>query len=119
MQLDGVKGKIVEESNDYVAANKLLADVQENKEYYLGIGKHASIIKKENGQLKYLELQYEKKDNGYKALNKATLKRRFKCVQSNTLQGQKVKIPSVIIEVDSLAKSKDFLNILPYLNSKN
>lgn len=116
-EIRGVKSLIVENSNDFRAINTLLEFITEdNKEYYLSIGKHAAIIKREFNRYYYLELQ-DKIDSGYQFLTDKVLKSRFGCKKSYTVYGMKLKPKNVIIDIDSLRDNKEFEEILGYINT--
>ena len=84
--------------NDILGANSLLNKIVEGKEYYLSTGEHAAIVRKVNNQYQYLELQ-DKISNGFKELTTKTLKDRFGCKQSHTIQGHKAKARSLLIDI--------------------
>ena len=113
---DGVVSYIEKSSNDFTAINKLLPNVKEGKEYYLSIASHAAIIRKYGAGYQYLELQ-SSIDNGFKPLTTQSLRNRFSAKKSRTLYGQKLEWPAVLIDVESLAKSKDFQDILAFINT--
>lgn len=102
--------------NDNLGAMNLLNKVEEGKEYYLSTGAHATIVRKLNGQLQYLELQ-DKKDNGFKQFTSQTLKKRFGCKQTHTIQGMKCKARSILIDLDEFENKEDFKEILGYINT--
>lgn len=116
-QMKGVKSLIVENSNDFRAIKELLDFITEDeKEYYLGIGRHAAIVKRELDRYYYLELQ-DKIDNGYQILTDIVLKNRFGCQKSHTVYGIKLKPKNVIFDIDSLKDNKEFEEILGYINT--
>ena len=115
-QLDGVTSYVEENYNDIKGVLNLLSKTEEGKEYYLSTGQHASIIKKVNGKIKYLELQ-SVDSNGYKDLTANVLKERFKCQQTHTLGGTKIKFRSTLIEIDSLKNNSEFEEMLGYINT--
>ena len=102
--------------NDTLGAMNLLNKVEEGKEYYLSTGAHATIIRKLNGKLQYLELQ-DKTDNGFKQFTSQTLKNRFGCKQTHMIQGYKAKARSVLIDIDEFENKKEFKEILGYINT--
>lgn len=102
--------------NDNLGAMNLLNKVEEGNEYYLSTGAHATIVRKLNGQLQYLELQ-DKKDNGFKQFTSQTLKKRFGCKQTHTIQGMKCKARSILIDLDEFENKEDFKEILGYINT--
>ena len=103
--------------NDTLGAMSLLKKVEEGKTYYLGTGEHASIIRKENGKIQYLELQ-DKVDNGFKQFTNKTLKTRFGCKQTHSLQGIKYKAKNLLIDVNEFTDKKEFTEILGYINTQ-
>ena len=116
-QMKGVKSLIVENSNDFRAIKELLDFITEDeKEYYLGVGRHAAIVKRELDRYYYLELQ-DKIDNGYQILTDIVLKNRFGCQKSHTVYGIKLKPKNVIFDIDSLKDNKEFEEILGYINT--
>lgn len=116
-RMDGVKSFIEENYDDFISAKKVLSKVKEGKEYYFGCGEHAAVVRKINGEIQYLELQ-QGKDNGYNKLTIGVLKRRFKAQKSHSLGYTKMKFPAILIDGDTLQKSSDFINLLPYINTK-
>lgn len=115
MKLDGVKGETVSHVNDLRAVDKLLRTTNDGKEYFLGTGKHAAIIRRIDGKFEYLELQSE--DCGFKKLTNKVLKERFDCKEKNNLLGIKFEKPSVLIDVESLSKNDEFIKMLGYINN--
>lgn len=121
LELDGVKGRAISGYNDFKTAKDLLGDVEEGKEYYFAIARHAAIVRKVDGQLQYLELQsgydIEGYRNGFYALDRDKLKKRFKCAASHTWYGSKYETPGIIIEAESLYNNDEFRELLGYLNT--
>lgn len=115
-ELEGVKSWIVKEKNDFVAMKKLIANIEVGKDYYLAIGKHASIIRKTQKQYEYLELQ-SAYDNGFKRLDDKVLKKRFGCQKSHSIQRTFIKVPSVLIDVDTLKNNEEFKQLLGFINT--
>lgn len=110
-RLPGVTSFFEQTANDFKAAKALLPNAKEGKEYIICVGKHASIIRKTKNGFQYLELQ-SNAYNGWHELNDDMLKRRFGCTR-----GRKYIKTSVLIDVESLGKSKDYKKILGYLNT--
>lgn len=102
--------------NDNLGAMNLLNKVEEGKEYYLSTGAHATIVRKLNGKLQYVELQ-DKTDNGFKQFTSQTLKKRFGCKQTHTIQGIRCKARSILIDLDEFENKEDFKEILGYINT--
>lgn len=112
-KLPGVVSFIERGGNDVDAVLSLENRMIENKEYYLGSGKHAAIIRKKNAyEYEYLELQ-RSKSNGWRTLSYDALVDRFKCRYMNT----DTMRDSYLIDVDSLAQSQEFLDILRFINT--
>lgn len=110
--MPGVESYIFTNKNNLQAAKELLEMMEENKEYLLSTGEHTSIVKKENGEYLYLELQKHSKNNGYHQFGKKTLEKRFGCTNDN------IDEDNILIDVGSLAKSEDFHEILGYINRR-
>lgn len=109
---DNVKRSVARST--ITAGNKLLKEVEEGKEYYFVCGRHASIVRKKDGQLQYLELQ-SSHSNGWTNFNgnpRYTLSNRFGCVSSS---GRDVS--AFMIDVDAFKDNEDFKSILGYINT--
>lgn len=98
--------------NDFESANSLLNQIEPGKEYYLAIGEHASIVRKNDDHYEYLELQQSGSGNGWNYLDDYVLMKRFGCSESHT-----VPYTNYLMEVDSLKNNQEFLNILGYINT--
>ncbi len=109
-------GVISKNTNDFVKANDLLKHVEEGKEYYFSLGKHAAIVRRNGGKLEYLELQ-SRDSNGYKDLNIGVLKTRFGAKKSHNIGKVKVETKDVIIDIDLLNDTTDFKELLGYINT--
>ena len=95
------------------AGKKLLKQVEKGKEYYLGCGRHAAIVRRtDNDELQYLELQ-TRKDNGWHKFNgnvRYTLSTRFGEVKG-------IDYTALMIDVDTLKNSVDLKKLLGYINT--
>jgi len=111
------RGIIVSEYDDFKAADKLLREVKEGKEYYFAIGKHAAIVRKAESGYEYLELQ-SGITNGFKPLTQERLKNRFGCQHQHTTQGYKFTTNSELIDIEELGKDKSFKDIMGYINTE-
>ena len=121
--LPNVKSTIINGSNDFKTVTELLKKVEPDKEYFLSIGQHAAIIRKIKDEsdkyiYQYLELQ-SPKNNGYFRLTNDILKNRFGCKKSHSLYGQKIELPGILIDSESLYNNSEFEKILGYLNTKS
>lgn len=113
-----VGGSVVQNTSDFVKANKLLEQVKPGKEYYFTCGKHAAIVRKTaTGGYEYLELQ-SSKINGFKELNKNVLKSRFGAQQSHKSYGVSYETKDCIIDIDLLKKDTTFRKLLGYINTQ-
>ena len=100
------------------AGNKLLKKVEEGKEYYLEVGRHAAIVRKKEGNLQYLELQ-SSYQNGWIDFGKDkryTLCKRFGC-SPKTFGFAKFEMDGSITDVDKLKDSEELRVLLGYINT--
>ena len=109
-------GEITSGGSSLDIGYKLLQECKVGKEYYLVVGKHASVVRKlESGTLQYLELQSPLK-NGWTNFNeniKVTLYNRFGCRSK-----EKYSYGSMMIDIDeSDFKTDDFRSLLGYINT--
>lgn len=110
-------GFVEKDYNDFKAINKLLKNVEIDKEYILSTGRHASIIRKSKERgWEYLELQ-SPSSNGYKSLDNKKLQSRFDCKKSRTHYGQKIELVSSLIDIEKL-NTEDFKTLLGYINTE-
>lgn len=110
--LPGVDSKIIYGKDDIHCANELINMMEPQKDYYLATGQHASIVRRSNNGCEYLELQTNN-HNGWKPLNDFVLEHRFGCSTVN-----KKDYPNFLIDVKSLGSSKEFCDILGYINTE-
>jgi hypothetical protein len=116
-QLNGVKSVIAHEYNDYKAARFLMQQMEVGKEYELAVGRHASIVRRlKDGTFEYLELQ-SANVNGFKKFESNTLRRRFGCQCSHTSHKQKYQILNCLIDIATLGKNKEFIELMRYINT--
>lgn len=98
-------------------ANNFLKKCEIGKEYYLGAGRHAAIVRKnESGVLQYLELQ-SVVNSGWTNFNKNpkyTLTNRFGC---SSTSGHGEYLDFMINITDSNFGTDDFKSLLGYLNT--
>lgn len=120
IQMAGFKGvvsKVVRNTNDYMAFEDLRPFIKKGKEYKLGIGQHAAIVRKTaDGALEYLEMQ-SAGQNTFKPLTHDVLRCRFGCRLTHSSYGMAVECPAYLIEVESLGKSREFIELMKYLNT--
>jgi SPP1 gp7 family putative phage head morphogenesis protein len=115
-ELEGIKSWVIKEKNDFTAIKKLIANIEEKKEYYLAIGRHAAIIRKIEKGYEYLELQ-SAKYNGFKTFDMNVLKNRFGCQKSYRRAGMTLAPPSMLIDIDTLKDNKEFNQMLGFINT--
>ena len=117
-RLKGVKADIYQDANDYNAVTHHLLNMKSNKEYILCLGSHGAVVRKQDSGYQYLELQDKPELNGWKKLTKGELKKRFKCKKTHSSYGMQLKSSSILIDVESLGKSDEFLDIVGYINTE-
>ena len=110
-QIKGIDGVIINKSNEIQAANELLSKMEEGKEYWMGVGRHASIVRKGANGYEYLELQ-SADNNGWHPLTDDVLSWRFGCSRR-----RKYSQNARLMDVEKLAASDDFREVLPYINT--
>lgn len=110
--LPGVISAEASGRNDLETTHNLIDTIPSGKEFYLATGQHAAIVRNNNGQMQYLELQHPSNGNGWHDLDDYVLMNRFGASPNHT-----VPFSSHLIEVDSLANNQEFLNILGYINT--
>jgi hypothetical protein len=114
--LPGVKMNVVKNTNDFTAVRELLEKVEAGNEYYLATGRHAAVIRKNEGRFEYLELQ-SRISNGFKPLDNVVLKERFKCKKTHSTRHGKYEVDSYIIDSNSLKDNPEFHNLLSFINT--
>lgn len=113
--LPDVESHVIYGSNDFNSADELLSSYvkDEGKEYYLAVGHHAAIVRKFNGHYEYLELQSGNiAQNRWHLLTSREQDERFGC----DVRASK-KRAATLIEVESLSRSQEFLDILGFINT--
>ena len=100
-------------SNELEAFKEIKKNMKINEDYYLGIGQHAAIIKKnEFGTYYYIELQEPKLEkNGYQLLWDMPLEERFNCEKRGNRD-------TILIRAETLYNNKEFIKILGFLNTE-
>lgn len=94
---------------------RILSKLEKGKEYYLSVGRHASIVRKnDDGVVQYLELQSATK-SGWTDFNGNigyTLKDRFGCSSNSNYYAT-----AYLTDIDDLKDSAEFRTILGYINT--
>lgn len=115
---DGVKTLKAKGASTMTVGKRLLKQCEEGKEYYLCVGRHASIVrKKADGVLQYLELQSANRSGwtdfdgnvGY------TLNTRFGC--TNTSSSFAADYDFMIDLSESNFNTEEFKSLLGYINT--
>lgn len=111
-----VNGIQTEDTNDYIVADRLMAEMEQGKEYYFVCASHAAIVRKVASGYEYMELQSSTK-NGWALLDKDVLKWRFGAKRSHTHYGVKHKMSGYLIEISQFSANREFQKILGYINT--
>lgn len=112
--MEGVQSIILRGTSDIDCAEQLLSNMEPGREYYMGTGEHAAIVRLNNeGHYQYLELQgANPSDNGWFSLTQRELYQRFRCEDYHRTEES-----NYLIELDSLQSNAEFLNLLGYINT--
>ena len=109
----GVDGVWKYSKNDLKVAHELLDQVEAGKQYYFAVGRHAAVVQKAGEGFEFLELQ-SRNDNGFHTLNDMRLRYRFGC----RARSGKSTMGAFLIDIEKLAKSPDFIEMLKYINTE-
>ena len=116
---DGMKSIHADGASSVTVGNRLLQKVEDGKEYYLVIGKHAAMVRKsESGELQYLELQSPNR-SGWTNFGKeirSVLRTRFGCSTSSD-SGYSANFDFMIDVAESNFKTNAFRSLLGFLNT--
>lgn len=120
-KLNGVKAFENTDFSSVKGAKALMALMEDDKPYMLVTGRHASMVRRTEGNYQYLELQ-SARENGWTDFTNygdvtKTLQKRFGCTKSRTLYGTKLQQYSYMIDPESLYDSDEFRDILGYINT--
>lgn len=116
LSFKGIGGVSLEGYNDFTMANTVLSRVDSNREYLFIVGKHATIIRKQDTGFEYLELQ-SPTDNGYYSLTRTELKRRFGCQKTHTIYGFNLKNSCHLVPIENFRNNNAFIEALGFLNT--
>lgn len=124
IELPGVNGTVTKVKKEIQGTMEVLKTLELNKEYYLGTGKHAAIVRRLETGYEYLELQSSIQngwmpfDGGRYGTMADTLSKRFGCRKTVDKSYGVVWERSVFLaEVDSFADNTDFERLLGYINT--
>ncbi len=118
---NGMKALKADGKCSLTVGNRLLKQVETGKEYYLCVGRHASIVRKtEDGTLQYLELQ-SARNSGWTNFNgnpKNTLHDRFGCTSTSDY-GTSSTYDFMLDLEESDFSTDDFKSLLGYINTSD
>ena len=118
-EMNGMKAFTAQGASSMTVANRLLKMVEPGKEYYLAVGRHAAIVRKNDaGALQYLELQSRNRSGwtDFDGNPRYTLKTRFGCTQKSSAAAD-YDFMLDITESD-FTSSDDFRSLLGFLNTE-
>lgn len=120
-KVNGMKALKADGKCSLTVGNRLLKQVETGKEYYLCVGRHASIVRKtEDGTLQYLELQ-SARNSGWTDFNgnpKSTLHDRFGCTSTSDY-GTSSTYDFMLDLEESDFSTDDFKSLLGYINTSD
>lgn len=113
----GASVHVAANTNDYKAVRELMDTVENGKEYILGTGHHAAVIKADkDGKIWYLELQSS--TPGWQPFDgNNTLRWRWRCQKTHTTLGTKVDAESYLVPVDSIKATDEYRQVLEFINT--
>lgn len=124
VQMEGMKVFRAKGASSLTVGNRLLKKVEQGKEYYLCVGRHASIVRKtEEGVLQYLELQADYSETArygagwhdFTSNPKRILNWRFGCNSTSNPWHEKLDF---MIDIDESELNTDEIkSILGYINT--
>lgn len=118
-KMDGMKVLRAQGASAITVGNRLLKMVEPGKEYYLAVGRHAAIVRKNaDGVLQYLELQSANHSGwtNFDGNPRYTLKTRFGCSSSSSASA----LYDFMLDIteSDFASNDDFRSLLGYLNTE-
>ena len=118
-QMNGMKALQAQGASSMTVGNRLLKMCEVGKEYYLAVGRHAAIVRKnEDGVLQYLELQSKNRSGwtNFDGNPRYTLKTRFGCTQRATNAAQQDFM--LDLTESDFTSNDDFRSLLGFLNTE-
>ncbi len=114
--------EVLEESKfktNLTNGKRALLKMEQGKEYYLSVGKHAAIVRlNENGEKQYLELQSKiASRNGWRTIDdvEKTLKRRFGC--SLEISSTKIGNTAFLTDIGQFEANDELKSLLGFINT--
>lgn len=116
---DAVGGITISDTNDYVCASKLISSIGNKDLYFLSIGQHSAIVRKNGNVLEFLEMQ-QKSSNGWHILDNTSLRFRFYAEEVCTNKNGKIdKNTNFLIPFENLKSNNGFLEMLKFVNTNS
>ena len=119
-QMNGMKALTAEGACSLTVGNRLLKMCEEGKEYYLAVGRHAAIVRKNaDGVLQYLELQSKNRSGwtNFDGNPRYTLKTRFGCTQRATNSAHQDFM--LDLTESDFTSNDDFRSLLGFINTES
>lgn len=117
--MNGMKALQAEGACSLTVGNRLLKMCEEGKEYYLAVGRHAAIVRKNaDGVLQYLELQSKNRSGwtNFDGNPRYTLKTRFGCSQRATNSAHQDFM--LDLTESDFTSNDDFRSLLGFINTE-
>lgn len=118
-EMTGMQALTAEGACSLTVGNRLLKMCEEGKEYYLAVGRHAAIVRKNaDGVLQYLELQSKNRSGwtNFDGNPRYTLKNRFGCTQRATNSAHQDFM--LDLTESDFTSNDDFRSLLGFLNTE-
>ena len=118
-QMNGMKSLTADGACSLTVGSRLLKMCETGKEYYLAVGRHAAIVRKNaDGVLQYLELQSKNRSGwtNFDGNPRYTLKNRFGCTQRATNSAQQDFM--LDLTESDFTSNDDFRSLLGFLNTE-
>ena len=95
--------------NDILCCHDMFESMEEGKEYYMAVARHAAIIRKNGGKVEFLELQ-SSTENGWHPLTDDRLVSRFKAKRNEYGRG-------ILIDTEKMVGTEAFGALLGIINT--
>ena len=116
-EMNGMKAFTAQGASSMTVANRLIKMVEPGKEYYLSVGRHAAIVRKNDaGVLQYLELQSRNRSGwtDFDGNPRYTLKTRFGCTQTSSA----ASLYDFMLDITESDFNDDFRTLLGFINTE-
>lgn len=115
---DAVGGIMISDTNDYVCASKLISSIGNKDLYFLSIGQHSAVVRRNGDRYEFLEMQ-QSRNNKWFTLDNSALRDRFKAVKKNVEKGVESINYGFLMSFDDLRNNERFEYILQFINTYN